>query len=536
MPRKAIPQQQSDLQLEINFDEVINTAEVHSRPQDGASQEYDPLANTAEYIQGIVEIQRAWETTFQKARECLLETEPRQLYLAFLTDLKHEIEQNPSKSEALVQLLGAVAHRGLGMTNKHISVTQPPKGGTRWKVNLDVEFVQKHLDDHILGEYFLNPITIDESVWDGRLPLIGASDVSQHRSAVPVPASLFKHSVPFVLNNAAGTLHTLENGASKFENIFNPKPDEELMKWMLIDPSYQDELENEDYQRCLNSAMDVGQFKFDLGYLLKADMRPPDVIFRDGSLFPQDAYLSNFGIENRRGDFTREAIREMLDCLSYAREIGVVYCGVSKNVQLKVYSAIVSWFIAKYIDSNWRFGNYTFNDGQMMSVLLASPSFVGDNLEQTVATCLIRRSFTTRANLNIRADLDNLDTYFQNYQDQYPEVDISPYRRLCEIAHVYMFFIGHSKSPQQQLPRYEFFYSESLGTPQNMIQKILSGIQRCGFTVDADHSFMADRPVDYLIPTVTQHAHTLSKDVGKYIDSATRQWIMSRFHKMVKGN
>ena len=265
-------------------------------------------------------------------------------------------------------------------------------------------------------------------------------------------------------------------------------------------------------------------------------MRPPDIIFRDGSLFPQDAYLENFLIENRRGDFTREAIREMLDCLSYAREIGVVYCGVSKNVQLKVYSAIVDWFILNNIDPNWQFGNYTLNDGQMMSILLASPSFVEDNLEQTVATCLIRRSFTTRANLNLRADLDDLDTHFQKFQDQYPEIDISPYSRLCKTAHVYMFFIGHSKSPEQQLPRYEFFHSESLGTPQKVTQKILSGIQRCGFTIDADHSFMADDPVNYLIPTVTQQAHILSKDVGRYIDSATGQWIMSRFQKMVKGN
>ena len=536
MPRNSKPQQQSDLQLEINFDEVISSAKVHSRPQEGTSQEYDPLATTAEYMRHVVEIERAWETTFQKAREALLQTKPQQLYFDFLMDLKHEIEQNSSKSEALSKLLEAVAIRGLGMSKQQIRVSQPSKGGTRRKVDIDAEAVQKHLDDHILGEYFLNPITIDETVWDGRLPVIGASDVSQHRSAVPVPARFFRRNVPFVLNNAAGTLYTLQNGNPKFDNIFNPKPDEELMRWMLIDPSYRDELENEDYERCLGSAMDVGQYKFDLGYLLKANMRPPDIIFRDGSLFPQDAYLDNFLIENRRGDFTREAIREMLDCLSYAREIGVVYCGVSKNVQLKVYSAIVDWFVAKHIDPNWKFGNYTSNDGQMMSVLLASPSFVGNNLEQTVATCLIRRSFTTRANLNLRADLDDLNTYFQTYQDQHPEVDISPYRRLCEIAHVYMFFIGHSKSPQQQLPRYEFFHSESLDSPETITQKILSGIQSCGFTVDADHSFMADRPVNYLIPTVTQHAHTLSKDVGKSIDSATGQWIMSRFQKMVKGN
>ena len=353
MPRKPKSQQQSDLQLEINFDEVIRSAEVRSRPQEGVFQEHDPLETTAEYMQHAVEIEQAWETTLWKAREALLESNPRQLYFDFLMDLKHEIEQTPSKSEALAKLLETVAIRGLGMPKKHLHVTQPSKGGTRRKVYFDTGVVQKHLDDHILGEYFLNPITIDETVWDGRLPIIGASDVSQHRSAVPVPARFFKRSVPFVLNNAAGTLHTLQNGNSKFDNIFNPKPDEELMRWMLIDPSYQDELENEDYQRCLNSAMDVGQYKFDLGYLLKANMRPPDIIFRDGSLFPQDAYFENFLIENRRGDFTREAIREMLDCLSYAREIGVAYCGVSKNVQLKVYSAIVDWFVAKYIDSNW---------------------------------------------------------------------------------------------------------------------------------------------------------------------------------------
>ena len=536
MPRKSKSRSQIDLQLKIDFDQVIRTAEVLSRPQDGALQEHDPLATTTEYMWRTVEIEKAWETTFQRTREALIQCDPRELYFDFLIDLKRQIEQNSPKSEKLDTLLTAVAIRGLGMNKKQIQVDRPAKGGTRYQVHFDKNAMQRHLDDHIVGKSFLNPITIDKTVWDGRLPVIGGSDVSQHRSSVPVPARFFNRSVPFVLNNAAGTLCTVQAGSPKFDNIFNPKPNEELLRWMLIDPSYQDELNPEDYQRCLHSAMDVGQYKFDLEYLLKTNMRSPDILFRDGSLFPQDAYLDNFLLENRRGDFVREAIREMLNCLSYTREIGGIYCGVSKNVQLKVYSAIVDWYIVKYIDQNWAFGSYTFNDGQMMSVLLASPLFVGDNLEQAITTCLIRRSFTTRANLNVKADIDDLDNYFRTYQDQHPAMDITPYQRLCEIAHIYMFFIGHSKSPQQQLPRYEFFYSESLGDLEKITQKILSGIQNCGFTVDKDHSFMADQPVTYLIPTVTQHAHTLSKDVGKQIDTATGQWIMSRFQKMLKGN
>ena len=248
MPRKSSPQQQSDLQLEINFDEVISSAKVHSRPQEGASQEYDPLVTTAEYMRQVLESEQVWDTIFQKAREHLLQIKPQQLYFDFLMDLKSQIGQGSAKSEALAKLLETVAIRGLGMTKKHIHVIQPPRGGAQWQVNIDEEAVQKHLDDHILGEHFLNPITIDQTVWDGHSPIIGASDVSQHRSAVPVPARVFKRRVPFVLNNAAGTLHTLQNGNSKFDNIFNPKPNEELMRWMLIDPSYQDELENEDYQ------------------------------------------------------------------------------------------------------------------------------------------------------------------------------------------------------------------------------------------------------------------------------------------------
>ena len=499
------------------------------------TRNHDPVATTILYMQRCVEIEQDWNTTLQKAREDLLQTDPRQLYFDFLTDLKRQIEQNSPKSEALANLLRAVAIRGFGMGKQQILIHRPPESETRWRIHLDENAVRRHLDDHIIGEHFLNQITVDESAWGKRVPVIGGSDVSQHKDySVPFPGRFFKRHAPYVLSNAAGTLRKVQDGCVRFDNIFNPKPDEELLRWMLIDPSYQEELEEEDYKRCLISAMDVGHYKFDLTYLLKADPRPPDIIFKDGSLFPQDAYLHNFLIENKRGDFTREAIRELLSCLSYARQIRVVYCGVTKQVQLNVYSAVVDWFIAKEIDPNWEFGNYTLSDGQAMSLLLASPSFVEGNLERTIATCLIRRSFTTRANLNVRADLDDLNTYFSNCQDQHPEVNIIPFQKLCEIAHVYMFFIGHSKNPQQQLPRYEFFYTDDLGEPPEIVQKILSSLQTCGFMIDRDHSFMAVEPVRYLMPTVTQQAHHLSKQAGEQIASEIGQKITARFRQTLR--
>ncbi len=528
----------SDQQLSLNFEDVIESAKVYSREevtakgqQAAGGQAYDPTEQTAVYMRRAVQFEEAWETTIRKARESLLEKDARELYLEFITDLKDQVEREPARSARLGSLLEQVAIRGFGMSRQQLRVQSPSKGGTKWRVHLDVDSVERHLADHVVGKYFLNPVAAYAGEGEDRFPLIGASDVSQHRSAVPVPARFFKRSVPFVLNNAAGTLFELRDGNKKYENVFNPRPDETLLRWMLIDPSYQDELEPEDYERCIASAMDVGQYKFDLEYLLKRDKRAPDVIFRDGSLFPQDAYLDNFVVESKRGDFTREAIRELLDCLLYAQNSGLVYCGVSKNVQLKVYSAVVDWFIERHIDKNWEIGNYTLNDGQAMSLLLSSPTFVGDDLRQAVSTCLIRRSFTTRADLNTRANLDDLGSYFSRYEDR--DIDIRPFRRLCEIAHVYMLFVGHSKSPQQQLPRYEFFHHESLGSVHSVTRQILSALRHCGLMRDEDHSFMADKPIAYLLPSVTQHAHLLSKDVGKHIDRATGQWIMAQYCSLI---
>jgi len=501
-----------------------------------AYERYDPTGLTSSYMRRAVEFEEKWETTIRRAREELLKVDPRELYLEFFQSLAQHMNSGAPRAAKFADVLEAVAIRGFGMSRQQIAIRRPLQGGAnKWRVHIDAGAVRSHLEAHIVGKYFLNPVVVDSHAWGGRTPVVAASDVSQHRSAVPVPARFFKRSVPFVLNNAAGTMVSGQGSGDKrkYDNLFNPKPDEALLRWMLIDPSYQDDLDPVDYQHCLASAMDVGQYKFDMEYLLKADRRHPDVVFRDGSLFPQDAYLESCVLENRRGEFSREAVRELLSCLSYAGDIGSLYCGVAKQVQLEVYSAVLDWYVARYIDSDWEVGGYTLNDGEAMTLLLSSPAFVGDNLSGAAATCLIRRSFTTRANLNTRGKLADLDSYFRLYQYQHPEIDFAPFQKLCGLAHVYMFFVGHSKSPQQRLPRYEFFHTDTGADPGLMAGKILAALQYCGLSNDYDDSHMSAQPVTYLLPTVTQQAHLLCKDVGKYIDTATGQWMMARYRSML---
>ena len=536
MARKRQSKSPPQMSLPLDFDQVIESAEVLSREEVAAKtrdeESYSPVSQTADYVQRIVQAEAAWETTLQTARQQLLGIDARELYFEFIKDLSNQIITNTSRAARLANLLESVTIRGFGMTKRQINIQKPFRGGTRWRVSLDEESVRSHLESHIEGANFLNILTVNDKLGQNKQIFIGGSDVSQHRSAVPVPSRFFKRSVPFVLNNAAGTLFTLQGEKPKYENLFDPKPNDELLRWMLIDPSYQDAFESEDYQRILASAMDIGQYKFDLNFLLKTDKYTPDFIFRDGSIFPQDAYLDNFILDTRRGEFVREAIRELLNCLTYSRQLGVPYIGVAKTTVLKVYSAVVDWYIAKYVDNNWEVGNYTLSDGQAMSILLATPTFVASNLNQVISTCLIRRSFTTRAALNVKVPDSNYERYFQQYEKQ-TDINITSYRQLCNVGHFYMFFLGHSKSPQQQLPRYEFFYADSLGTPMSVAQNILSALQICSLMNDKDHSFMSDEPVTYLIPSVTQQAHKLSKDVGKHIDRETGQRIMAQYRGLI---
>ena len=546
MPRK---QKSSNIhsnyiQLEMNFDEILSQEnyQVLDREQINSYdtlKNHDPLEETVEYMSKLIKAQNQWETTIQKAREHLSQKDPRELYFEFLQDLKEEIQENSNQSERLAKLLKQVAIRGFGMTKEQVNITPPPKGSRKWEVELNEELIKEHLATHIVGKYFLNSIESDDSLWNNGNFSIGSSDVSQHRSSVPYPARFFNRTVPFLLNNAAGAIVRVNNGKAIFDQgRFNPAPTQDLLQWMLIDPSYQDELEPEDFHRCTASAMDVGQYIFDHEYLLNADKDCPDIILRDGSLFPQDAYLDNYIIDNRRGDFTRKAIQELRECINSARDFNRIYCGVSKNVRLKVYSSVLDWYIAKYIDKNWETGNYTLTDGQAMTLLLSSPNCFENGLKKAMCTCLIRRSFTTRATLNEKANLKALDeSYFKRYrqriEDENSRINIEPYKYLCENFHTYMFFIGHSKTPNQLLPRYEFF-SANDNNIEIISAKILTAIKYCGLEVDKDHSFMSDDPISYLIPSITLESHKCSKNVGKWLTQNVKQKLLSKYQSFIQ--
>lgn len=509
----------------MEFAAVMKTAAVRSRDD---ILRYSPIDETTKYAAKAVWMEREWENVIGKARDGLLQEDAADLYLSVFDDFIGKIQAG-DKAPARARILEHIAYRGFGMTSADFSVRRPPRGGAgRYRVDLDRAALESRLRENIAGGNFLREYRAAPPASTLR---VAGSDVSQHMSSVPVPGRFFRWTAPFALNNAAGALAIVKGGKTQFENLFDPKPNDELLRWMLVDPSYLDDLEPSDYAACLLSAMDVGHYKFDLTHLLKNDRNVPDVVFRDGSVYPHDAYLDNYVRDDRRGEFVREAVRELLNCFSYARNLGgrVTYCGVAKSVQMKVFSAALDWFIADRVDKRWDSFGYSLNDGMAMSVLLSHPSFKAHS-GSAVGTCLLSRGFVARANLNRKMRRgESLDDYFRRFDAENSGFDTAPFKGLCDIGRLQTFYLGHSASPQQRLPRYEFFHHDGMPNPVKTAEAVFAALSACGLNIDREHSHMSKDEIAYLLPSPVLVAHDLSKQVGKHIDQQTGAKIMARF-------
>src|SRR5947209_2044939 len=102
-----------------------------------------------------VRFEEVWETTIAQAREKLLEVDARSLYLDFFNDLVQQINAGVPKAAKFVTMLEQVFVRGLGMTREAVTIERAQKGGTACKVRSQKRLVEKHIQDHVLGEHFL---------------------------------------------------------------------------------------------------------------------------------------------------------------------------------------------------------------------------------------------------------------------------------------------------------------------------------------------------------------------------------------------
>jgi hypothetical protein len=222
----------------------------------------------------------------------------------------------------------------------------------------------------------------------------------------------------------------------------------------------------------------------------------------------------NCKLQNRHGELTREATYRMTTTLNKAKELGIIYCGVAKYTNLKVYSTIIDWYIREKMgEANWNITRHVLPDSEVMRRLLYSENFDA-TLSEIFVSCPIVRSYFTTSNLNRRSS-KQVENDLASLENVHHSRGLTA-RKIVDEAlkqSVVMFFAGHSKTPEVYFPRYEFAYFG--GDIKTYMMKVLSGLRLASFDVDEDHLWGREEPLRTLVPTPTLIAHDLSKKMGE---------------------
>jgi hypothetical protein len=464
------------------------------------------------------------------------------LYFSFLKDCVTDLKSaDKARQYKFAKQINNVAIMGLGIWQEDIGLTSAGREVLKISGEPNWTAIKEHVEQTVFGNYFIEEYTVpsDNILWGGQFPLrMSACDASQHRFKLKVPFNK-TWATPVVVNNSGGTIKEGKDKSSNWKHVVVPKDTREYENWVILGPDDYAEMDEGDYEWAAKSSMDVGEFFVEETFIFKHGglALRPDVHFRDGRIFPQD-HLMNCKIENRHGQLTREAIYRMTSSIENANRLKILYCGVAKQVELKVYSTLISWYITKIMaKESWNPTGQIISDSEMMRNLLFLPEFAATTFGKLLITCPIKRRFETASNLNRRTrkqvqnDLDSLDRVYHGR-------DITARDIVNEAlkVSVVMFFAGHSRTDELYIPRYEFVPPPDFfgAGSQNIVYKVLSALRLATFDIDEDHLWGLEEPIRTLIPMPILIAHDLSKKMGEELASNFIQRTTAEFIRRLR--
>ncbi len=516
----------------ISFEEVLSRAQVERILDPSITQTAKALLSASLLEQG--------RDILLEARERLLKEDPRKLFLECVKFIVTKIKSvDKSQRYYWLDQLDSLAIRGLGIkiddlefigdTSLNIFRAEP-----KW------DNIKKHIDSVVLGKYFIEEVSVpsDDELWKNEFPLrMSSCDASQHRFKLRIPFLASYFSTPIIVNNAAGVIKERKTDKPGWVNIVVPKNTQGFEDWVVIGYDDYSNLTSEDYEWAAKSAMDVGQYFVEETYVLsyKGAASKPDIHLRDGRVFPQDKAM-NCRLQNRHGQLTREALWRMCTTLKKARDLDIIFCGVSKNVELKVFSTLVDWYIREEMkEEQWNTTRHILTDSEVMKNMIYHKEF-NSTFSKIFITCKVVRSFYTTSNFNNRTD-KQFQNDLESLKDTYHNRDLTA-KKIVEEALKYkvaMFFAGHSNTNEYYIPRYEFvLYEEDYAKVDKISLKILSALRLGTFQVDTDHLRNLEEPL--LIPIPLTYSHDLSKAMGEILSHDWMARTYAEFMRLKKQN
>ena len=333
---------------------------------------------------------------------------------------------------------------------------------------------------------------------------------------------------------------------------------------MILARPWHPDLTDSEYEHLKKTALDVVQYRVDERVMLgtaralgndrsrgSGRLLPrPRVHFRDGTVTPQEREFSHYNRPDEYGEMVREGIALSYSILRAVKDSQrLVFAGAVKSTQLKTFSSLLNWYIAR--GSAKRFGQPI---DPLWDMTLAG--HISDNHAMTrLLTAVDRPEGMIACSFSVLRPFPQLVTSL--YRSRVPEgrwaekfeddqkrmkeerdrwsgtphylenADVAEdyYVRMCGEADYVMFYIGHTGAdPSPGLPRYEFLDSiRSLSADKakarvaERVNYIVEAISVTKLTRDSDHNFLSNKRISRLIPSVVYEAHEQCKVWGHQV-------------------
>lgn len=477
-------------------------------------------------------------------------------------------ENNPHLAHAkresrnALMTLRQITKFGLGLSDKAIHVPQTLEAGlakVRQMREGDKLYDARQLEAEIQSRVANEPVIVDVSIAMSNPDLlVAAVDGSTRGGLLSFQGEESEVAVGyapmFSINTATAEVNRKIKISGKVFPAFLrlPEKPEDMQRdenrYTVMAKLFFPDLSDVQYAHSVWNAMDLLESKACLRVMKRwlagkgaVEVRPADVVLRDGTAIPQDRDFSHYMAQDSYGRIVRDAIETSWEIAKKIQEDQQVVAGVVKNAQLKILSPLINHYICKMAAENQ-------NNSQVKAWPLAQMNLLPDQTlltriltegrkkgDKWTRTCIMIRPFYASTNLGegpLTAKDNILTRKSSELASSYPlgeqqrtfwnefREERDPYMQMVEKVSYASFFLGSVPrlDSQKVLPRFEFVVfgksDPGAGFPDTVdpqLQTLLSALDQMGFEVSDEHSmFVGPSKLD-ILPVLLIRVHDTVK-------------------------
>lgn len=487
--------------------------------------------------------------------------------------LPNEVNRLRQEGRGLIGLLQGVVRFALGVSIEAVefpesieeALEEKKNNPTAEVVRINSVLLKEELCTRIAPEPF---VVQDNSCESGlMIAAVDGSSQSGVMSAIGEEDDFYVGHAPMIsINTSVGQVNRrlVFNGQELPVFTRLPERPEDLQqrenKYTVMAKLFYADLSDAEYMHSLWNAMDTLEARATLRVLSRwytspagVEVRPADVVLRDGTVVPQDRDFNHYKDDTHYGEIVRDMISLNWEIVKKCMSDQQSVAGVVKNAQVRVFGPILNWYVTQLaakkdasVVENWPFNALNaLPDQVLLTRLLTAQREKGDPWTRT---CLVLRPFHATTNYNKRysrakspvqvilgrkaKDLKDGESkaFWNDFRDQ-----ADPYVQMLDNVWYGSCFIATVPRLEFErfLPRIDFIVPCETYTPnadpmvsaKAHFRRVCGALLDCGFEVSVEHSMFKDKSTLEVLPELVTRTHDTVKTWARELRNRVDEYL-----------